>query len=489
MVGNGHPILQDTLNRAFNVQHNADGTHFPAWYPYAIPENFGTIDGAADNVQIQAAIDSLPPGGGKVVLSGGTYNLSEPLVLKYGVSIYGQTGRASKLVTVGNIPAITWDQGISSYDRNITIQDVWLVGSGQVVGGSNNTAILINHPWGIDNLSLRNLFIEQFGGYAIKTYQPGSGDTHNCFQFSHWDSIQINNCASGILMGYGFCGESLFTNISVLYPLDNNYCLEFTTSPVGVGPQGLAFVGCTFGQGFNGVSFRSASRGVISFTDCHFEAFQTAAVTMSYNDNDKVIFSRCWFILNWGSSATGILTTALGDIVLDSCSWKASVASAEATQKYIWVNGTTLNGINIIGSHRVTGNVLTTEIVCSVTINSINGRFTRLSSTTGKISSQVLQSNNLQTRGLSGELAMNHAANLTGSIAISSATSSVSITFLRTEPDTSYQIIAIVDFGLGIPGWTPAVSIGNKTVNGFTAYFSAASPAGGYSLNWILVRG
>ncbi len=46
-------------------------------------------DGVADNVEIQAAIDALPAGGGKVVLLEGNYTISASIVLKSNLSLIG----------------------------------------------------------------------------------------------------------------------------------------------------------------------------------------------------------------------------------------------------------------------------------------------------------------------------------------------------------------------------------------------------------------
>ena len=64
-------------------------------------------DGVDDNVEIQAAVDALPSGGGKVLLSEGTFNLSAQITRAIdNVSIVG-FGRATRLNLDGSTPIAT----------------------------------------------------------------------------------------------------------------------------------------------------------------------------------------------------------------------------------------------------------------------------------------------------------------------------------------------------------------------------------------------
>lgn len=61
-----------------------------------------TCDGVADDVQIQAAIDALPSGGGRVMLSEGTFTLAAPIKLLSNVVLAGQ-GWATILIAIDGL--------------------------------------------------------------------------------------------------------------------------------------------------------------------------------------------------------------------------------------------------------------------------------------------------------------------------------------------------------------------------------------------------
>lgn len=70
-------------------------------------------DGTADDVQIQAAIDALPAGGGTVMLTEGTLTVASPVQLKSGTRLIGQ-GRSSFNPASGTII-----KAVASLDDNI----------------------------------------------------------------------------------------------------------------------------------------------------------------------------------------------------------------------------------------------------------------------------------------------------------------------------------------------------------------------------------
>ena len=83
-------------------------------------------DSKADDVEIQAAIDALPAGGGKVVLSEGTFTLSTSIDINRNyVSLVGQGRISTTLKAGGNFPVII----ISS--QRVKVADLALDGNNQ----------------------------------------------------------------------------------------------------------------------------------------------------------------------------------------------------------------------------------------------------------------------------------------------------------------------------------------------------------------------
>lgn len=80
-------------------------------------------DGTADDVQIQAAIDALPAGGGKVVLMGGTFNLAAGIVeTSDNVHIQGQGIEATKIVPTDTIIAFSFNDTFFGSLNDLSIE-------------------------------------------------------------------------------------------------------------------------------------------------------------------------------------------------------------------------------------------------------------------------------------------------------------------------------------------------------------------------------
>lgn len=446
-------------------------------------KDFGAVgDGVADDTAaIQAAIDSFGVASsfarGKVYFPTGTYKITSSLYLTFEVSLVGAGGRATTISANGNFEIIRWFSSIPTYSRQVTISDFYFLGAGVSSGFTRNTAIRLDHPWGMDELTLQNLWIEGFAGYGIQTDQPGSYLTTNCFQFSHWQSIYVKSCGTGILMGKGFCGESSFDTIVI--QSCTTYGMEFNIGPVA-GAQGLTFTNFVTGQCPTGVYFGAGTNGMINFNGCHFENLTSYGVRINNASVGAINFNQSWFVNN----PIGLQGDAGTVVNLDSCVWQTTGAAGD---KYISLSATSNFNINLSGEHKKNGSAPTSEIT-AIDINNFKGGLLRTSTTAGTISGIYDTKLRFQGRGIMSETATVGPNNLVGNIAIANGASSVAVTFARAETDTNYRVTANVDFGTGASAYNPGVSIGSKSTTGFTAYLSSAAPTSGYALNWMLMR-
>lgn len=122
-------------------------------------------DGVADNVEIQAAIDALPVGGGKVVLLEGTYVFAATVTRAIdNITIQGQ----------GRSTYISYDDATAIF--NSGAQDRWMFKNFATdAGGITTTAsCVIDNCWVddvlIDNLTQRVIRgVDNFGGYGSYT--------------------------------------------------------------------------------------------------------------------------------------------------------------------------------------------------------------------------------------------------------------------------------------------------------------------------------
>lgn len=133
-------------------------------------------DGTADNVELQAAIDSLPSTGGKVVLLEGTYNLAATVNIaeanaQKGITIQGQGySTILKVNNSANIYALTFvpnTDGIWATFRDFTIN---CNGANQTTGGGGIYAA------GAVECLFDNLWIHEPFNYGIYLYQIGEAN-------------------------------------------------------------------------------------------------------------------------------------------------------------------------------------------------------------------------------------------------------------------------------------------------------------------------
>lgn len=446
--------------------------------------DYGAIgDGVTDDTAaIQAAIDSLgapsSASSGTVYFPRGIYKITDSIYLNYGTCLQGAGSFATKILADGDFEAIRWSSQIPSYSRLITISNMWIEGAGKTSGLTNNTAIRLDHPWGIDHLNLSNLWITGFAGYGIQTDQQGSNLTTICFQFSHWDTIYIKECGVGILMGEGFCGESLFTNITIQDC--TTYGLEFSIGPVA-GNQGQHWDTFGVGQCPTGIYFGAGNSGNITFTNAHIENNITYGVQFNNSGASGVTFNQSRFVNN----PVGVQCNAGGVITFNGGTWQTAGSSGNT---YITVSASSNFSINLTGNHRTQGSTPTNGIVAS-DMGVFFGAIARKSSTTGVISSVQDSKLRIQSLGFMSETATVAPNNFCGSAAISNGVSTVSVTLPRAETDANYFVYVQVAIA-GTSGnlWQPACTVDTITTTGFRVYFSSSSPSAGFILNWMITR-
>lgn len=131
-------------------------------------------DGTGDFTDIQAAIDSLPAGGGVVYIKEGTYAITGALDIRTdNISIIG-AGRSTSIETSGNIQCMSIMTAASGNLTGIVISDLSITGSGS---GGNNEGIFIRGT----KSTLRNLWVESCGDDGINWVAgDGGGTIINC---------------------------------------------------------------------------------------------------------------------------------------------------------------------------------------------------------------------------------------------------------------------------------------------------------------------
>ncbi len=170
-------------------------------YPNSAAQADYVCDGTNDEVQIQAAIDALPAGGGKVSLSEGIFNLGADINLVSGTHLSGQ-GISTHLISQVEIAGIKAIGTVGTPLANIEVSGLYLEGFG--AGTANNRLKSAMYYEYIDNLTVRNckvtkavydaiLIISVVDGKIIGNHIEGGGTAGD-------DGINTLNDCDGIII-------------------------------------------------------------------------------------------------------------------------------------------------------------------------------------------------------------------------------------------------------------------------------------------------
>jgi len=182
-------------------------------------------DGTDDDVEIQAAIDSLPASGGRVLLLEGTYVLGSSLnILKSNVSLEGQGNGTVIKGAISNSYIIVGDGSTTLY--NIKISNLRIDGTDQTSGhgiyfrgGSANK---------ITNSVVYNCLIENCVSYGIYLYYSDNNIVTNNYCYSQNTGIRLDYSTNNIINGNNFKNNSVdgigIYNNSNNNTIIGNYC-------------------------------------------------------------------------------------------------------------------------------------------------------------------------------------------------------------------------------------------------------------------------
>jgi parallel beta-helix repeat protein len=159
-------------------------------------------DGTADDVQLNAAITALPVGGGKIVLTEGTFNVVTSVIFKSNVTFMGQGYGTliSMASTTTNEPILNVYALTGTYE-NVVIENLRIqgAGSGNHATAGDQRGI---HSRNTSNIRIRNVWVYETPSTGITLDQSTNAIAENCFiQNTGYNCIGI--------------GENLVTNVLV----------------------------------------------------------------------------------------------------------------------------------------------------------------------------------------------------------------------------------------------------------------------------------
>ena len=151
-------------------------------------------DGTADDVEIQAALDALPVGGGEVKLLNGTFNIATVIALDSNQTLRG-CGKNTILTTTSAIGILDSWGGSGTEKVNTTISDLQIDGNSVATRG-----VYLRYS---DNAIVKNLYIHSI---------PDSNNGISGYYASGCliDGCDIRGCYSGI--SFDYCDDTIITS-------------------------------------------------------------------------------------------------------------------------------------------------------------------------------------------------------------------------------------------------------------------------------------
>ncbi len=306
-------------------------------------------DGTADNVEIQQAIDSLPSGGGIVLLKAGTYTINATInVLKNNVIIRGE-GKVTKmfLANSSNVNMLYIGNG-STVANDCVVEDIFFdpnganqtsLGSAVCIYGTSGVKALRNIIRGCRFTKCQNDNVKLI--YADRNIVANNifDECTNGAGLGIFSSSQSNNVNENIFIHctYGVYSNSHYNNIS-----------------------GNVFVDNTYGVGLNGVVNCSVSGNWFGSVSYYQTGVWLAGASARHSITGNTFYQPYRAVL--GDANTGLYSNVISGNSIHLSNQEAIYLQAGANQNNIvgnTIRQSSLHAIRIRGSKNViSSNVL-----------------------------------------------------------------------------------------------------------------------------------
>lgn len=308
-------------------------------------------DGTDDQVEINAAIQALPSGGGEIVILDGTYNISATiLVNRDNVSLIGN-GRNTQLKRNWNSNN---DEGIVTLNADYcSIKEIYFYGT-RLTSYSHN------------------IYVKYSNYCIINNNYTYSGESYILLTNSQYNTISSNNGRfgyNGIVLTNTSSFNTIDNNIvdkietntnSNFNIISNNKSIGTTTSSITILSANNTITGNNFSDGFTGIRLWSnATNNLVSGnTFCNNDY----GISLSnHSSNNTVIGNIC---NNNSRAGIDCYLTSNNTIVGNSC-FRGTGTSSDytSTQYTIYINSSSNNNLfacnNLLGKNYTTNGIST----------------------------------------------------------------------------------------------------------------------------------
>jgi hypothetical protein len=233
-------------------------------------------DGLDDQVEIQAALDALPPGG-TVVLSDGTFNCSGSLALPAGATLLGQGAEKTSLEFSGN--------GLLNVSEEGVTLDGFHVRGSNYVNASTNTTLDLTQWLGVVTVYASHTKVHSVTGTADASIQAVFLLLHNPNVYAPpLEDVEFVNCRAADTGTYGFLHNAWGSDNRTIKNVRYENC-----SAINCGSNGA------FNQWVTGFNFAELNdiEG-LRVTDCLAEGNLESGFHFEWDPKKRdCIFSNC----------------------------------------------------------------------------------------------------------------------------------------------------------------------------------------------------
>ena len=208
-------------------------------------------DGTADQVEINAAIQALPSGGGEIVILDGTYNITATIAMnKDNVKLSGN-GNATVLKRMWDSSTKEGVITITATNGGCCVENIFVDGNKSAYSSSNNNGIYLSGSNNNNTITGNTCNNNDSGIYLFSSNNNNTitGNTCNNNNYGIYLFSSSNNTITGNTCIRGGGTPSDYTNSQYtirLYSTDNNYNLISSNNIMGKNYVSAGGAGNTF---------------------------------------------------------------------------------------------------------------------------------------------------------------------------------------------------------------------------------------------------
>jgi len=277
-------------------------------------------DGTADDVEINAAINSLPAGGGCIYIKEGTYNLTASIILTR--NNLGVIGCGSSTILQTNVDPIIMMYANANRD-DILIKNLYFYGNQT---GANCNGLILGDLLGqtITNTIISECWFERFSGTNLVIYFGSNVIIKDCIAFN-------NNRLIGECIRIANSSDCICANNRVYNSTDTCIHIEDSTDIQVIGNN--AYQGTN-----NGIWIESSDRCQIISNSCYDNGYNIA---LAIADDNVLDGNICRDATNDGISINGDDNIVSNNKCIDNDRYEIRTTGTR----------TIISGNNCVGTH------------------------------------------------------------------------------------------------------------------------------------------